>query len=501
MSNPRSRLDAVPEASCTRPDATEAGRLREELTRFRRRLDSLTSVGMAMGCLQSLDDLYNFFVEVIAAEFEAERVSLMRYDGSTATLQIVAAHGLDPEVVRTTRVRLGEGVAGRVVADGKPMVVTDTAMDPRLGHPPRPDLGGSFVSMPLTLSVPLVAPHEILGVINVTNRCNGAAFDDDDTAFISALAGQVVAVVERAVSLERLRQSHASLQEVQSDLAASSKAASLGEIAGGLASEMKRISGRILECVGRIEGVLKGTTAAESVVRDSTEVIRELVVRGSELAQKTQAIALGAGDEIQAETSLQDAARLGARLVEAEWRERAGPGDQHRIEWGLASAGLVRGNRHEIARAVTHLIRNAAEATPGGGIVQVSIDNRSGFVLLSVSDSGTGIPSSHRHRLFEPFFTTRAGHQGLGLSIVHGLAQRMGASVDVSSEEGAGTTVTISFPEAGNDVTLPRAELVGSAAKAAGATILLVDPSLHRLGLYGRFLKRDGASDHQRLIG
>lgn len=469
-------------------------RLEGELTRFRRRLDSLTSVGMAMGSLKSLDDLYNFFVEVIAAEFEAERVSLMRYDGNTATLQIVAAHGLDPEVVRTTRIRLGEGIAGRVVAEGRPLVVADVSTDPRVKHPPKTDLGAAFLSMPLTLSVPLVSSQDILGVINVTNRANGVAFDDDDTAFISALAGQAVAVMERAISLERLRQSHATLQEVQSDLSASSRLAPLGEVAGSLAGEIERLSGIILEHVDRIDGVQRGATAAESLVRNSNDAIRELVVRGAEMAQRTRAIVLRGGSEASARTSLHDAVRLGVRLEEAEWRARTRDlADTRRIDCFLQNTSTVRGSRQEIARIVTQLVRNAAEALPHGGIITISTESRSGQALLVVSDDGTGISAENRVRLFEPFFTTRAGHQGLGLSIVQGLVQRMGAAVEIRSDEGVGTTVTISFPEeaavetkTNNDETAR-----GSESKAVGA-ILLVDPNLHRLNLYSRLLERDG---------
>ncbi|MEK7317255.1 MAG: ATP-binding protein [Candidatus Eisenbacteria bacterium] len=489
---PREPLASDEISGCV-PDAAIT-RLEGDLTRFRRRLDSLTSVGMAMGSLKSLDDLYNFFVEVIAAEFEAERVSLMRYDGSTATLQIVAAHGLDPEVVRTTRVRLGEGIAGRVVAEGKPLLVADVSTDPRVGHPPKVDLGAAFLSMPLTLSVPLVSSQDILGVINVTNRANGATFDDDDTAFISALAGQAVAVMERAISLERLRQSHATLQEVQSDLAESSRLAPLGEVAGSLAGEFERLAGSILEHVDRIAGVQRGTTAAESLVRNSNDAIRELVVRGAEMAQRTRAIVLQGGRPASAQTSLHDAVRLGVQLEEAEWRARTRDlADTRRIDCFLQNTSTVRGSRREIARMVMQLVRNSAEALPHGGTITISTESRSGHALLIVSDDGAGIPQEHRSRLFEPFFTTRAGHQGLGLSIVQGLAQRMGATVDFQSDQGVGTTVTVSFPEATSVETMTND--VGTTRdpeSKSGGAILLVDPNLHRLRLYSRFLERDG---------
>jgi signal transduction histidine kinase len=423
---------------------------------------------------------------VIAAEFEAERVSLMRYDGSTATLQIVAAHGLDPEVVRTTRVRLGEGISGRVVAEGKPLVVADVAADPRVGRPPKPGLGDTFMSMPLTLSVPIVTPQDILGVINVTNRASGPAFDEDDTAFVSALAGQAVAVMERAMSLERLRQAHVSLQEVQSDLATVSRLAHLGEVAEGLAGKFRLYPARS-RARNRIDGVQRSDRGGDAGTARQRRP--ELTVHGANSLSD---------QEIVPQRSLRERRDLAGRRrsLESDWRRPVRAAEdlaRCRIECLLRGTGLVRGGRQAIARIAMQLIRNSAEAMPAGGTITVSTENRDGALLLSVADDGPGISPEHRARLFEPFFTTRSGHQGLGLSIVHGLAQRMGAVLGVRSEVGAGTLITVTFPGAG--ASCPPQEVmgaVGGETATTGAGILLVDPSLHRLSLYQRFLERDG---------
>jgi len=100
------------------------------------------------------------------------------------------------------------------------------------------------------------------------------------------------------------------------------------------------------------------------------------------------------------------------------------------------------------------------------------------YVLLSVSDTGTGIPASHRERVFDPFFTTKGpgGGTGLGLSMVYGFVSQSGGHVAISSEEGRGTVVRLYLPRA-YGVPETEAADTGSMAgePARRETILLVE--------------------------
>ena len=93
-----------------------------------------------------------------------------------------------------------------------------------------------------------------------------------------------------------------------------------------------------------------------------------------------------------------------------------------------------------------NLLQNAADAMPDGGEIRYSFSQKEGFVLLTVADTGTGIPENQLDRIFRPFFTTKTRGTGLGLAVCQKIMQAQGGSIAVSSEVGRGTEVTLSFP-------------------------------------------------------
>jgi signal transduction histidine kinase len=105
-----------------------------------------------------------------------------------------------------------------------------------------------------------------------------------------------------------------------------------------------------------------------------------------------------------------------------------------------------------VSQVVLNLLRNALEATPRGGEVQLSVAgelDRGGDPLrIVVQDNGRGMNADERERAFEPFFTTRAesGGTGLGLAIVRSFARRYGGSVGVTSSPGAGARFEVIIP-------------------------------------------------------
>ena len=110
----------------------------------------------------------------------------------------------------------------------------------------------------------------------------------------------------------------------------------------------------------------------------------------------------------------------------------------------------MRGNEDLLQQVLTNLLLNAANAMDDrGGTVTLEIAPIGGFVVLTVTDNGGGIPEVNLRNVFDPFFTTMPVGKGtgLGLSICYAIVQQHEGKIDVTSAVGEGTTITVSLPE------------------------------------------------------
>jgi signal transduction histidine kinase len=105
-------------------------------------------------------------------------------------------------------------------------------------------------------------------------------------------------------------------------------------------------------------------------------------------------------------------------------------------------------NEAGVRRLLLILIDNALKHTPAGGTITVSSAARDGEVVLSVQDTGEGIPAGSQAHIFERFYragTTRGGGSGLGLSIAQAIAQAHGSMITVESTPGAGARFSLTL--------------------------------------------------------
>jgi signal transduction histidine kinase len=118
-----------------------------------------------------------------------------------------------------------------------------------------------------------------------------------------------------------------------------------------------------------------------------------------------------------------------------------------RVERAWKEEAQVEGDAEGLALLTRCLLENAVEAMPDGGALRVrTFQAEAGTVVLEVSDTGPGVPSELRKRVFEPFMSTKPGHAGLGLCIVQRLALRSHAWVELEAGEPVGTRVRVCFP-------------------------------------------------------
>jgi CheY-like chemotaxis protein len=166
----------------------------------------------------------------------------------------------------------------------------------------------------------------------------------------------------------------------------------------------------------------------------------------------------------------------------------------------------------QLEQVLVNLAVNARDAMPNGGTLtietaNVSLDDEhasrlSGveyitpgeYVMIAVSDTGTGMSRAIQERIFEPFFTTKEqGHgTGLGLSTVYGIVRQSGGYVSVYSELDQGTTIKVYLPSAAGEIPVRPARTPRTARHAASETILVVDDDASVRTAVARILTRSG---------
>lgn len=151
------------------------------------------------------------------------------------------------------------------------------------------------------------------------------------------------------------------------------------------------------------------------------------------------------------------------------------------------------GNPSELREVLTNIIFNSIDAMPRGGEISIKTQQSNEEVKIMVTDTGIGIATDIKRKIFDPFFTTKGVvSDGLGLSIAYSIITRQGGNIDIESEEGKGTTVTISLPiptefEEVEEKTIMKREV-------ASSTILVIDDEEMVRNILGNLLTQSGHS-------
>jgi signal transduction histidine kinase len=182
-----------------------------------------------------------------------------------------------------------------------------------------------------------------------------------------------------------------------------------------------------------IERIKKGSKFAAEIVRRLQGFVHNR--RGSY-----------APDTINLASVLQQAAEITQMWIGLK-RDGEGPVVEFILD--LAPDLHVHGIENDLLEVATHLMRNAVEASPNGGVVQVSAASQDDCVVFMVRDTGPGIPEEDLGRVFEPFFTTKGcTRTGLGLSSCMGIIRSHGGEISLSCPPGGGTIIHVCLPAA-----------------------------------------------------
>jgi len=255
---------------------------------------------------------------------------------------------------------------------------------------------------------------------------------------------------------------------IQAQLLQAQKMESLGSLAGGVAHDMNNVLGAILA----IASFNLDQEAADSSRHRALETIAKAATRGGQMVRSLLNFARQTPVE-EAQVDLNSVLGDVAQLLERTTLARIN------LQLDLARPlRPVRGDASSLAHSIMNLCVNAVDAMPGAGTLTLRTRNLGADqVEVVVGDSGTGMSPEVLAKAVEPFFTTKEVGKGtgLGLSMVYGVVKAHLGTLELWSEEGHGTRVTLRFPASGGPAGVPEQAAAAPAAAHTGLRVLLVD--------------------------
>jgi signal transduction histidine kinase/CheY-like chemotaxis protein len=345
------------------------------------------------------------------------------------------------------------------------------------------------------LCLPLIKQATLIGVLYLENNLTPHVFTPARSAVLKLLASQAAISLENAYLYTDLQQENSERRraeemqrvqelerkEMQRQLQQAAKMEAIGRLAGGIAHDFNNILGAILGY-----GELAQTNLGEdSNVRRQIDQMMQAGARGKGLVDRILAFSrsgMGVRMPLHVQSVVEETLELLAASLPADVR----------LERKLDAADTaVVGDPTQFHQVAMNLCTNAVQAMAQGGVLTVVLDRvavgecrilshgklQAGrHVRLLVGDTGSGIPPAVLEHMFDPFFTTkRVGDgTGLGLALVHGIVADFGGAIDVATQVGAGTTVTIWLPATGEAPRL-MAEPAGELPRGHGETVMIVD--------------------------
>jgi signal transduction histidine kinase/ActR/RegA family two-component response regulator len=240
------------------------------------------------------------------------------------------------------------------------------------------------------------------------------------------------------------------------------KLSALGELASGVAHDFNNTLAGIL---GRAQLLLR-TNDPQKIER-GLKIIIKTAEDGARTVKRIQDFARQRRDHDFDLISVGQILLDVSEITRPRWKDQAEACNVHiHLNVEIRSNRKIMGDESELREVLVNMVFNAVDAMPKGGTLTLRAEDSEDFVLISVSDTGTGMSAEVRSRIFDPFFTTKGkAGMGLGLAVSFGIVRRHEGTIEVDSQVGSGTTFTIRLPAA-DSVSEPADQLITDADSA-----------------------------------
>jgi signal transduction histidine kinase/CheY-like chemotaxis protein len=442
-------------------------------------LEALRDVGDAVGASLDPDAVLNSIVSNAVRFTNADGGSIMEYDERTDAFVVRAAYGSGRTLLNRLReitIRRDDTLVGRAATEQRPLQVADLSqvpLDPHLEALYR----DGWQSM---LAIPMLRGDLIVGVVVIRRRTAGA-FPDDVVEFLQTFAAQSSIALLNARLFRELETKSAELE-----VASRHKSEFLASMSHELRTPLNAVIGFSEVLIDRMFGELNDRQ--DEYVHDIWNSGRHLLELLNEILDLSK---VEAGQMVldPRTFSAEQAIEAAVSLV----RERAA---RHDISVSVVvdeDVDTLEADELRFKQVLLNLLSNAVKFTPDGGSVAVHAARVDDELVVTVSDTGVGVPPEDRARIFESFQqggrgVAREEGTGLGLTLTRRIVELFHGRLWLESEVGVGSTFGFAIP-----VRRRAAEGAESAApESTRATVLLVDDDRASLDLMSAYLEGSG---------
>ena len=417
------------EARLAHDRAEESEHLRDELDRRSHMLDRANRCAQALGSSLELEEAFGSFIRELDGLVPFDRVAIMLLE--EGRVRVMATAGLKhDEVLRPGEALPAGALVDQVVHEGETVYRRDMS-----DHRYPEEVTLTAIGLRSRVAAPLLLGTTPIGMVSIL-RGEADAFDEDEVE-LAALLGRLLA------------------SSVQNMRAYESERATV--------AELRRLSALRADFVSLVSHELRSPMAAViGAARTLEERWLELTPEQRSaflalIADETNRLAVLIGDVL--DTSRIEAGTFSYRFTEVDVAELvqatvAGFAlHQDEVSVIAHAEGVlpsVRGDRERLRQVLRNLLENAVKYSPAGEAVDVRARAEDGRVLVTVEDSGPGIPAEQHGLIFERFGRANVGlgkpGTGLGLFIARSIAEAHGGRLSVASTPGQGATFTLELP-------------------------------------------------------
>ena len=288
---------------------------------------------------------------------------------------------------------------------------------------------------------PLVARGESLGVIVADNKFSGNPIESRQVQLLEMFCGQAALTIANARAYQKIRDQMDELRQTQQKLIESERLASIGQMAGHLAHEIRNP----LATIGGFAKSIAKHTSDGSRVQQNAQIIYDECIRLENILANVLDYSKPVKPEkepVQLNKLVRDTLQQFENLIEENDIDVECDFDE--------SLGEVVADGRMIKQVVINILKNSIEAVEDEvqGNIRLATGQDGSEVVFTVTDNGPGIEEGVRERLFSPFFTTKVGGSGLGLSVTRRIVRQHGGDIDFESSPGEGTSFYVKLPKA-----------------------------------------------------